>query len=138
MTHAQHFNICSYVLQDGTELRVGRRLSDYNVACLDTLVLRERGSVRVSVAVEVERTSTNAEDSSLCITVEVGVDPEDTLVELGRRAALKSIQDDGLREHLGREADAVFYLEDKKLESHGTVMDYGLTSMSPGQAVKCM
>ncbi|XP_034252577.1 polyubiquitin-like [Thrips palmi] len=116
---------------DDVALRTSRTLAEYNVACLDTLELREHGSVRVTVAVEYEDAAAGPK------TLVVGVNPEDTVAELQRRVALKAVAEPvapppGLRRWRGAAPRGV------PLAGYRTVEDSGLTAATAHRPVRCL
>ncbi|XP_034245482.1 uncharacterized protein LOC117647696 [Thrips palmi] len=112
---------------DGKELRGDRPLSCYNVACLDTLEMRERGSLRLSFTVE--------DADKAPVTVEVGVDPEDAVAVLRRRVILKTITDSIQVRRLNRSVDCVLALGDEKLDLDRSVAESGLCSTQTAHLV---
>lgn len=110
---------------DGKELASDRRLSDCGVACLATLQLRERGALRLSVAVELVC-------DEAAVMVEVGVDPADSVAELRRRALFKAVDEPLRRRRLEHHKNTALYLEGVELDNDRSVADYSLDACTGG------
>ncbi|XP_034237331.1 polyubiquitin-like [Thrips palmi] len=80
-----HIDHVHGLFRDGEELRLDRTLSDHGLACLHSLEMRERGCVRALI----DAPAGFVCPDTMCTSVLVGFDPEDTVEELCKRAAFK-------------------------------------------------
>ncbi|XP_034246897.1 polyubiquitin-like [Thrips palmi] len=110
---------------DGRQLQGDRPLCHYNVACLDTLDLRECGSLRISVAVEGASAHSYYPE-----TVEVGVDPEDTVAVLRKRAICRLTSQPWKQESLDRNDACALYSGDEELQRDCTLAECGIGTPS--------
>lgn len=108
------------------EVSADRRLSECNLASLDTLEIRERGSLRVSVVVE-------ALAPEAPEVVELRVDPGDTVAEVRRRAVFKATTNPQERHRLT--SDSVVCLGNEELPGDRSVADCGIATAAATEAV---
>ncbi|XP_034236912.1 polyubiquitin-B-like [Thrips palmi] len=117
---------------DDVELKTSRTLADYNVACLDTLELRERGSLRVAVAVEHEGAAAATK------TVKVGVNPDDTVAELRRRVVLVAVAEPMKRRRLEYDGGVELRVGEETLAGHLSVEESGLAAPTARPPLRCL